>query len=75
MRSAAAAWDAAGEIGLPVLVKPEAGNQGKGVSVNLASETDVRAAYDIAAEYRGDVLVERYVHGSDFRLLVVNGWR
>jgi cyanophycin synthetase len=73
VRSAAAAWDAAREIGLPVVVKPEAGNQGKGVSVNLASEAEVRAAYDIAAEYSGDVLIERYVHGSDFRLLVVNG--
>ena len=33
--SADEAWAAAQEIGLPVVVKPEDGNQGKGVSVNL----------------------------------------
>src|SRR5215213_10323506 len=67
------AWEAAQEIGLPVVVKPEAGNQGKGVSVNLLDEAEVRAAYRISREFRGDVLVERYVEGDDYRLLVVNG--
>lgn len=70
--SAGEAWDAARAIGLPVVVKPDAGNQGKGVSVNLADEQAVRAAYAIAANY-GRVLVERYVEGADYRLLVVNG--
>jgi cyanophycin synthetase len=73
VRSADEAWEVAQDIGLPVVVKPEAGNQGKGVSVNLRTEADVRAAYEIAAGYRGDVLVESYIEGSDYRLLVVNG--
>jgi cyanophycin synthetase len=59
VRSEDEAWEAAQEIGLPVVVKPEAGNQGKGVSVNLLTEEEVRAAYRISQEYRGDVLVER----------------
>ncbi len=67
------AWAAAQEIGLPVVVKPESGNQGKGVSVNLRSEAEVRAAYVLADDFRGDVLVEQHIHGHDYRLLVVNG--
>jgi cyanophycin synthetase len=33
--SAEAAWEAAEDIGLPVAVKPTAGNHGRGVSLNL----------------------------------------
>lgn len=73
VRSADEAWAVARELGLPVVLKPEAGNQGKGVSVNLRSEADVRAAYDIARGYGGAVLVERCIEGDDYRLLVVNG--
>lgn len=71
--SADDAWLAAQEVGLPVVVKPEDGNQGKGVSVNLSSEAEVRAAYGIARQYGRDVLVERAIAGADFRLLTVNG--
>jgi cyanophycin synthetase len=65
------AWAAAQEIGLPVVLKPEAGNQGKGVSVNLASEADVRAAFALASSFDSRVLVERFITGADYRLLVV----
>lgn len=65
------AWAAAQEIGLPVAVKPRDGNQGKGISVNMKTEAQVRAAYDIAYDVSYDVIVERYLPGSDFRLLVV----
>jgi cyanophycin synthetase len=73
VRSEDEAWRATQEVGLPVVVKPQDGNQGKGVSVNLLSEAEVRAAYRIAREHRRDVLVERYVEGDDYRLLVING--
>ena len=52
------AWAAAQEIGLPVVVKPRDGNQGKGVAVNLKSEAEVRQAFDVASEFRDDVMVE-----------------
>jgi cyanophycin synthetase len=71
--SADEAWEVAKDVGLPVVVKPEAGHQGKGVSVNLRTEDEVRTAYEIGRHYRGDVLVERYIEGEDFRLLVVDG--
>src|SRR5215217_5820034 len=73
VESADDAWAAAQEIGLPVVVKPEDGNQGKGVSVNLHTEAEIRAAYDIARAFRSGVLVERFISGHDYRLLVVNG--
>jgi cyanophycin synthetase len=65
------AWTAALEIGLPVVVKPLDGNQGKGVTVNITSEDALRRAYAVAATFRDDILVERYMPGNDFRLLVV----
>jgi cyanophycin synthetase len=65
------AWQAALEIGLPVVVKPLDGNQGKGVTVNITREDQLRAAYAVATEFRDRILVERYMPGNDFRLLVV----
>ena len=64
------AWDAALEIGLPVAVKPQDGNQGKGVSVNISTRQHLDTAYQAAAEH-GEVMVEKFLPGSDFRLLVV----
>ncbi|SHE68015.1 cyanophycin synthetase [Thermomonas hydrothermalis] len=69
--SADDAWAAAQEIGLPVVVKPLDGNQGKGVTVNLRSEDEIRRAYEVARTFRDDVMVERYLPGGDYRLLVV----
>ena len=71
VKNAADAWQAALEIGLPVVVKPNDGNQGKGVTVNIKTESDLIAAYATACEFRDDILVERYMSGNDFRLLVV----
>ena len=65
------AWAAAQEIGLPVVVKPRDGNQGKGISVNVTTEEGVKAAYVAARACREEVLVERFLPGSDYRLLVV----
>ena len=73
VRSAAAAWEEAQDIGLPVVVKPVDGNHGRGVTLNLMTEADVHAAYAIASK-EGDssaVLVERFIPGNEHRLLVV----
>ena len=71
VESAEDAWLAACEIGLPVVVKPKDGNQGKGVTVNITSHEHLLAAYAAATEFRSNILVERYIPGNDFRLLVV----
>jgi cyanophycin synthetase len=65
------AWAAMQEIGAAVVVKPQDGNQGKGVTVNVATREQLEAAFATAAEYGSTVLVERFVPGHDFRLLVV----
>lgn len=69
--SAEDAWTAATEIGLPVVVKPQDGNQGRGVATNLNTREQVMAAYQAAARESPNVLVERCVPGNDYRLLVV----
>ena len=56
--SAEDAWIAAQEIGGAVVVKPQDGNQGKGVTVNVSTREAVMAAFDNARQYRDDVLVE-----------------
>ncbi|MGK5078331.1 cyanophycin synthetase [Janthinobacterium sp. HLX7-2] len=73
VRSAEAAWEEAQDIGVPVVVKPYDGNHGRGVSLNLMTEADVKAAYALAAR-KGDssaVLVESFITGDEHRLLVV----
>ena len=69
--SAEDAWAAACEIDGAVVVKPQDGNQGKGVAVNLVSREQIEAAYAVAFQVSDEVLVERYIPGHDYRLLVV----
>jgi cyanophycin synthetase len=64
------AWAAALQIGLPVVLKPLDGNQGKGVTVNIVTRDHLNIAFRAAAEH-GDVMVEKFLPGNDFRLLVV----
>lgn len=65
------AWKAAEAIGSAVVVKPRDGNQGKGITVNIRTREEVLAAFAAAAEISDDVIVERYLPGQDFRMLVV----
>jgi cyanophycin synthetase len=64
------AWAVAQQIGLPVVVKPQDGNQGKGVTVNVVSREHLDAAFKEAAAI-GTVMIEKYLAGGDYRLLVV----
>jgi cyanophycin synthetase len=65
------AWAAALEVGLPVVIKPKDGNQGKGVTVNVTTREQLDAGYHAAAEFRDDIMVEKYLPGHDYRLLVI----
>ncbi|MFL5350992.1 cyanophycin synthetase [Archangium sp.] len=71
VESAEEAWTVACEIGLPVVVKPQYGNQGRGVAVNLSTREQVLAAYAAAREEGSSILVEKFAPGDDYRLLVV----
>ena len=64
---------AAQKIGLPVVVKPYNGNHGRGVSLDLRDGRHVREAFKKAREHSRAVIVESFVSGHDYRLLVVNG--
>jgi cyanophycin synthetase len=66
---------AAQRIGFPCVVKPLDGNHGRGVYLDLRSADDVRAAYPgaLSESRSGDVIVETYVAGNDYRCLVIDG--
>jgi cyanophycin synthetase len=65
------AWRAAEELGGPVVVKPLDGNHGRGVATNLTTREQVIAAFEVAVNEGSKVVVERYITGDDYRLLVV----
>ena len=65
------AWEAAEDIGVPVVVKPQYGNQGRGVATNLQTREQVVAAYEAASRESRYIMVEKFAPGSDYRLLVI----
>ncbi len=70
--SAGEAVDAFAQLDAPVVVKPVSGHHGQDVFVVFTVE-EVVAAYDAAAAGGRLVLVESYVTGRDYRVLVVGG--
>ncbi len=73
VENATDAWDAAEDIGTPVVVKPLDGNHGRGVSLELETREQVEAAFALAARHGSEVIVERYIRGTEHRLLIVGG--
>ena len=73
VQNADAAWRAARRLGGPVVLKPYNGNHGRGITINVSDEADVRAGFEAAREHSRSVIVETYLAGDDHRLLVVNG--
>ncbi|MFN0051545.1 MAG: cyanophycin synthetase, partial [Planctomycetales bacterium] len=71
VQDAEEAWSVACEIGLPVVVKPQYGNQGRGVAVNLTTREQVMAAFEAARSEGSSILVEKFAPGCDQRLLVI----
>jgi cyanophycin synthetase len=64
---------AAERIGYPVVVKPYNANHGRGISIHLATEEQVRTAFEVAREHSRSVIIESFISGDDHRMLVVNG--
>ncbi len=73
VRSSRDAKRAAERIGYPVVLKPLAGNHGRGVSINLKTPEEIEVAFDKAREHGRNVIVESHLEGHDHRILVVNG--
>ncbi len=59
-------------IGYPIVIKPLDGNHGKGASINVKKWADAVEGLEFAKKYSRKVIVERYITGFDFRVLVIN---
>jgi len=71
--SADEAWAVAQDIGAPVTVKPSDGNHARGVTLELTREDDIKAAFALAEPEGSQVIVERFIPGTEHRLLIVGG--
>ena len=66
------AWIMAQEIGLPVVVKPTDANHGRGISLELSEEKLIKDAWLMANEEGNGVIVEKFIQGTEHRVLVIN---
>lgn len=64
--------DAIKKIGFPLVFKPLDGNHGKGASINVKTEEAAKAAFEHAKIYSRRVIIERFITGYDFRILVID---
>ncbi|HAO06638.1 MAG TPA: cyanophycin synthetase, partial [Chryseobacterium sp.] len=60
------------KIGYPVVIKPLDGNHGKGSSINVNDWESAKVGLEHAQKYSRKVIVEKYITGYDFRVLVIN---
>lgn len=60
------------KIGFPLVFKPLDGNHGKGASINVKTIEEARSAFDHAKQYSRKIIVEKFISGYDFRILVIN---
>ncbi|MFA7445267.1 MAG: cyanophycin synthetase [Flavobacteriaceae bacterium] len=60
------------KIGYPIVLKPLDGNHGKGASINVKDWEAAKAGLAHAKQYSRRVIVEKFITGFDFRVLVIN---
>ncbi|HLP10900.1 MAG TPA: cyanophycin synthetase, partial [Flavobacteriales bacterium] len=60
------------KINYPIVIKPLDGNHGKGASINVNTWEDAVAGLAHAKKYSRRVIVERFITGYDFRILVID---
>lgn len=56
----------------PLVIKPVNGNHGKGATININNWEDLEIAFELAKKYSRAIIVEKYITGFDYRLLVIN---
>ena len=59
-------------VGFPLVVKPVGGNHGRGITVNIKNYDDALVAFHAAKNVSPKVIIEKYITGEDYRLLVIN---
>ncbi len=60
------------KVNFPLVFKPLDGNHGKGASINVKTEEEAYAAFHHAKKYSRKIIVEKFITGYDFRVLVIN---
>ncbi len=60
------------KYGYPLVIKPIDGNHGKGNTTNITTWEQALAAFAAAKEYGRNVIIERFITGFDFRVLVID---
>lgn len=63
----------ASKIGLPVVVKPNDQDGGRGVSVDLKSTDEILSAFTKARKFSNFILIEKYIEATDYRFQILNG--
>ncbi len=61
-------------VGFPLVIKPVDGNHGRGITVDIQNYEDALLAFKNAKESSrsGAIIVEKFITGDDYRLLVIN---
>lgn len=59
-------------IGYPLVLKPQFGNKGSGVIVNIKNEKDLVKAYNQISKKFKDIILEEFIEGYDYRVCVVD---
>jgi len=59
-------------VGFPLVFKPLDGNHGKGASINVKTKEEAFLAFEHAKKYSRKIIVEKFISGFDFRILVIN---
>jgi cyanophycin synthetase len=59
-------------VGFPLVIKPVDGNHGRGITVNIQTLEEAQVAFEAAKKVSNAVIVEKYIAGVDYRLLVIN---
>ncbi|RYE02527.1 MAG: ATP-grasp domain-containing protein, partial [Sphingobacteriaceae bacterium] len=65
-------YEAIRKVGFPLVFKPLDGNHGRGATINVKTEEEALDAFEHAALVSRRVIVERFITGFDFRVLVVD---
>lgn len=64
--------DAVEKYGYPLVIKPIDGNHGKGNTTNITTWEQALTAFASAKQYGRSVIIEKFITGFDFRILVIN---
>lgn len=73
VQSESEATRVAEKIGYPVVIKPSDLDGGLGVAADLNSPDEVILAYRAASKFSKNILLEKHIHGRDYRLTVFQG--